>query len=184
MSPIYAYTNTGVINMHMHIYIHTHTHTHIHIYIYIYIYICICVCVCVCIYICMCMFITPVFVYAYMGLIFECIYLGIVFTNKHVFCFDHTIMNIQKKKKKFGKKKKECFFLHLHLTFQFFLQLQFISSRYASNSLGRSLHKGTKLFPDFSQASSQDLSSGVVSEGHWTILSFGGKIKVYVSGGS
>ena len=51
------------------------------------------------------MFITPVFVYVYMGFTFECIYLGIVFTNEHVFCFDHTIVYIKKKKKKkFGKK--------------------------------------------------------------------------------
>ena len=40
------------------------------------------------------MFITPVFVYVYMGFIFECIYLGIVFANERVFCFDHTIMYI------------------------------------------------------------------------------------------
>ena len=33
-----------------------------------------------------------------MGFISECIYLGIVFTNEHVFCFDHTTMYIKKKK--------------------------------------------------------------------------------------
>ena len=43
---------------------------------------------------CMYMFITPVFVYVYMEFIFECIYLGIECTNKHVFCFDHMIMYI------------------------------------------------------------------------------------------
>ena len=41
------------------------------LYIYIYIYI----------YICMYMLITSVFVYVYVGFIFECIYLGITFTN-------------------------------------------------------------------------------------------------------
>ena len=38
------------------------------------------------------MFITPVLVYAYMDSIFECMYLDIVFTNEHVFCFDPMIM--------------------------------------------------------------------------------------------
>ena len=61
--------------------------------IYVYMHICICICICVCIsayiyiYIYMYMFITPVFVYVYTGFIFECIYLGIVFTNEHVFWF-------------------------------------------------------------------------------------------------
>ena len=50
------------------------------------------------------MIFTPIFVYVYIGYIFECIYLGIVFRNEHVFCFDHTIMYIQKKKKKVRKK--------------------------------------------------------------------------------
>ena len=65
---------------------------------YIYIYMCVCIgmyiCIYIYIYICMYMFITPVFVYVYRRFIFECIYLGIVFTNQHVFCFDHTIMYI------------------------------------------------------------------------------------------
>ena len=52
------------------------------------------------------MLITSVFVYVYMGFIFECIYLGIVFTNENVFCFDHTIMYILKKKKEVRKEKK------------------------------------------------------------------------------
>ena len=47
---------------------------------------------------------TSVFVYVYTRFIFECIYLDILFTNEHVFCFGHTIMYIQKKKKKMGKK--------------------------------------------------------------------------------
>ena len=40
-----------------------------------------------------------------MGFIFECIYLGIVFTSEDVFCCDQTIMYIKKKKKKFEKKR-------------------------------------------------------------------------------
>ena len=39
-------------------------------------------------------FITSVFAYVDMGFISECIYLGIVFTNEHVSCFDDTIMYI------------------------------------------------------------------------------------------
>ena len=56
----------------------------VYIYIYIYIYR----------YIHMYMLIMLVFVYVYIGCIFECIYLGIEFTNEHVFCSDHTIMYI------------------------------------------------------------------------------------------
>ena len=58
------------------------------------------------IYICMYMFITSVFVYVYMGFIFKCIYLGIVFTNEHVFYFDHTIMYIQRKRKNSSEKRR------------------------------------------------------------------------------
>ena len=47
--------------------------------------------------------------------------------------------------------KKECFFLHLHLSLHFFLQPHFISSRYASDVSERSLHKGKKLFSHFTQ---------------------------------
>ena len=50
------------------------------VFICIYVY----MCVYMCVYICMCMFITSVFVYVYMGFMFECIYLGIGFTNEHV----------------------------------------------------------------------------------------------------
>ena len=53
------------------------------------------------------MFIRSVFVYVYMGFIFECIYLGIVFTNEHVFCFNHTITYIKKKKKTSSKEKRK-----------------------------------------------------------------------------
>ena len=52
------------------------------------------------------MFIRSVFVYVCMGFIFECIYLGIVFKNEHVFCFDHTIIYIQKKKNTSSKETK------------------------------------------------------------------------------
>ena len=69
--------------------------TVLYIYMHIYIYI----------YICMYMFITPVFVYVNIAFIFECIYLGIEFRNEHVFCSDHMIMYIYRKKKKVQKKK-------------------------------------------------------------------------------
>ena len=49
---------------------------------------------------------TSVFVYVYTRFIFECLYLDILFTNEHVFCFGHTIMYIQKKK----NRKKKCYF--------------------------------------------------------------------------
>ena len=56
-------------------------------------------------------FITSVFAYVYMGFIFECIYLGIVFINKHVlvfiFCFDYIVSHVhmEKKIKRFQIKK-------------------------------------------------------------------------------
>ena len=61
--------------------------------------------------VCVC-FITSIFVYVYMGFIFECIYLGIVFMNEHVwvfiFCFDYIVSHVHKEKeKKYQKKKKE-----------------------------------------------------------------------------
>ena len=43
------------------------------------------------------------FAHVYMGLKFECIHLGIVFTNEDIFCLDHMIMYIYKKKKKVKK---------------------------------------------------------------------------------
>ena len=52
------------------------------------------------------MFITPVFVYVNLEFIFECIYLGIEFRTEHVFCSDHMIMYIYRKKKKFRRKNK------------------------------------------------------------------------------
>ena len=61
-------------------------------------------------YACAC-FITFVFVYVYMGFMFECIYLGIMFINEHVwvfmFCFDCIVshVHIEKEKRKFQKKK-------------------------------------------------------------------------------
>ena len=48
-----------------------------------------------------------------MGLIFECIYLGIVFINEHVrvfiFCFDYVVsyLNIEKENEISKKKKKK-----------------------------------------------------------------------------
>ena len=41
----------------------------------------------VCMCVCMCMFITFLFVYKYMGFMFACIYLGIVFTRGNVRVF-------------------------------------------------------------------------------------------------
>ena len=51
------------------------------------------------------MFITPVYVYVNIGFIFECIYLGIEFRNKPVFCSDRMSMYIYRKKKEVQKKK-------------------------------------------------------------------------------
>ena len=54
------------------------------------------------------MFITSVFVHVSLCMyicVFECIYLGIVFSNEHVFCFDHMIScTYRKRKRKFEKK--------------------------------------------------------------------------------
>ena len=69
-----------------------------------------CVNLCLCIYVCMYMFITSVFVRLYVSLcmyicVFKCLYLGIVFSNEHVFCFDHMISSTyRKRKRKFEKK--------------------------------------------------------------------------------
>ena len=51
------------------------------------------------------MFITPVFVYVNIAFIFECIYLGIEFRNEHVFCSDHMIMYIYRKKERSSEEK-------------------------------------------------------------------------------
>ena len=62
------------------------------------------------------MYIYKVYVYEYVhvyaGFIFACIYLGIVFTNKHVwvsiFCFDYIISHVRiKKEKKCSKQKQQ-----------------------------------------------------------------------------
>ena len=68
-------------------YIYVYVYIYIHIYIYIYIYICACRCL---LRLCLCMYTWG-------------LYLNV--QSERVFCFDHTIMYIQKKKKKFGKKK-------------------------------------------------------------------------------
>ena len=65
-------------------------------------YVCMYVCMHACMHVCMHVhFITFVFVHVYMGFIFECTYLGIVFTNEHVFCFDHIVsyVHIEKEEK-------------------------------------------------------------------------------------
>ena len=55
-------------------------------------------------------FITSVFVYVYMRFITECIYLGIVFINDHVwvfiFCFDYIVSPVHIEKEKKRKKIK------------------------------------------------------------------------------
>ena len=83
--------------MHISIFISIFISISISIYIYIYIYIC------------MCMFITSVFVYVYMDFMFECIYLGIGFTNQHVwefiYCFDCIVSHVHIEKEKKSSKK-------------------------------------------------------------------------------
>ena len=70
-------------------------------------------------YVYMCMFITSVFVYAFMAFIFECIYLGIVFTNEHVwgfiFCFDYILSHVNTEREKKVKKKRRMFLLWMQL---------------------------------------------------------------------
>ena len=64
--------------------------------------------VCIYIHICIYMFIMPVFVYAYMGFLFECVYLGIAFRNKNDFVLIIQSCTYRKRKKTFRKKISKC----------------------------------------------------------------------------
>ena len=57
------------------------------------------------------MFITPVFVYVNIGFTLQCIYLGIEFRKEHVFCSDHMIMYIYRKKRSSEEKINKMLFL-------------------------------------------------------------------------
>ena len=60
--------------------------------VYMYIYMCVCMC-CVYVYMYTCTCLLRLYLCMYIC-VFECIYLGTVFTNEHIFCFHHTIMYI------------------------------------------------------------------------------------------
>ena len=101
----YIYIYIYIYDIYIDVYIYN-----VYIYMYIYIYISVCMCVYVCVYVCIYIYMhvhvfTPVFVYVYMGFIFECIYIGTVFTIEHTcilfWSYDHVHIE---KEKKFGKK--------------------------------------------------------------------------------
>ena len=97
------------------IYVYVCECLYIYIYIYIYMYM---LYVHMYTYVCMSMLISSVFVYVYMGFIFVCIYLGLVFTNEHVwafiFCvvFNYIVSLVHIEKEK--KEKKRFAGIHFH----------------------------------------------------------------------